>query len=93
MTVDMTTTNVLLGFLAAISVLEAVAIAGVFVGAYFLFRRLTAVIEGLEQRQVAPAAARVNAILDDVKAVTGAAKRAADGADRMAGWWRGGRDA
>ena len=88
MTVDLTTTNVLLGILAAISVLEALAVIGLFAGGYLLFRRLMKLLTEIEQRQVAPAAARVNEILDDIKTVTGAAKRAAERADRMAGWWR-----
>ena len=88
MTVDLTTTNVLLGILATISVLEALVVVGLFAGGYLLFRRLMKLLTEIEQRQVAPAAARVNEILDDVKTVTGAAKRAAESADRMAGWWR-----
>ena len=88
MTVDLTTTNVLLGILATVSVLEALAVVGLFAGAYLLVRRLTNVLEGIEQRQVAPAAAKVNEILDDVKAMSGVGKRAAEHADRVAGWWR-----
>jgi hypothetical protein len=82
MSVDLTTTNVLLGILATISVLEALAVIGLFAGGYLLFRRLMKLLTEIEQRQVAPAAARVNDILDDVKTVTGAAKRAAESADR-----------
>jgi pyrimidine operon attenuation protein/uracil phosphoribosyltransferase len=93
MAVDLTTTNVLLGILATVSVLEALAIVGLLVGGYLLFRRMMTVIAGIEERQVSPAAARVNAILDDVKIVTGVAKSAAERADRMAGWWRGFRGA
>jgi uncharacterized membrane protein HdeD (DUF308 family) len=88
MAIDLTTTNVLLGILATVSVIEALAVIGLFVGAYLLFRRMMKVIAGLEERQVAPAAARVNAILDDVKTVSGIAKNAAERADRVAGWWR-----
>jgi hypothetical protein len=93
MAIDLTTTNVLLGILATVSVLETLAVVGLFVGGYLLFRRMMTLIAGLEERQVAPAAARVNAILDDVKSVTGVAKSAAERADRMAGWWRGSRGA
>jgi hypothetical protein len=88
MTVDLTTTNVLLGILATVSVLEVLAVIGLFAGAYLLFRRLMKVIEAIDERRVAPAAAKVNEILDDVKTVTGTAKRAAERADRMAGWWK-----
>lgn len=87
MTVDLTTTNVFLAVLATVSILEVLAVIGLFVAGYLMFRRLTELIGRIEERQVAPAAARVNAILDDVKAMTDVAKRAAEGADRMAGWW------
>ena len=88
MTVDLTTTNALLGILATVSVLEALAVIGLFAGGLILFRRLMRLIAGIELRQVAPAAAKVNEILDDVKTVTGVAKNAAERADRVAGWWR-----
>ena len=93
MAIDLTTTNVLLGVLATVSVIEALALVGVFVGGYLLFRRVMTLIEGIEERQVAPAAARVNDILDNVKSVTAVAKSAAERADRVAGWWRGFRGA
>ena len=87
MTVDLTTTNVLLGILAAISVLEVLAVVGLFAGGFIMFRRLTKVIEQLEERRVAPAAARLNDILDDVKAMTDVARRAAESAERAAAWF------
>ena len=93
MPVDLATTNVLLGILATVSVLEVLAVVGLVAGGYLLFRRLMKLLTEIEQRQVAPAAARVNEILDDLKTVTRAAKRAAESADRMAGWWRGFRGA
>ena len=77
MTGNFATTNVLLGIMAAVSVLEALAVIGVFLGAFLLYRRLLRVIAGIEERQVAPAAARVNAILDDIKEVSSAAKEGA----------------
>ena len=53
---DLTTTNVLLGILAAVSVLEAHRGPGVFLGAAFVCRRLIKTIDGIESRHVAPAA-------------------------------------
>ena len=88
MAIDLTTTNVLLGILATVSVLEALTVVGLFIGGYLLFRRVMTLIEGIEQRQVAPVAARVTDILDDVKSVTGFAKSTAERADRVAEWWR-----
>jgi hypothetical protein len=88
MPVDLTTTNLLLGVLATVSVLEVLAVIALVVGGFIMFRRLTQLIERIGERQVAPAAARVNEILDDVKAMTDVGKRAAARADRMSGWWR-----
>lgn len=74
---NLTTTNVLLGIMAAVSVLEALAVVGVFLGAFLLYRRLLRVIGGIEERQIAPVAARVTAILDDIKDVTSTVKNEA----------------
>lgn len=82
-TVDLSTTNTLLGIMAAVSVLEAIAVAALLVGGVLAYRKLGAALKGIEERQVAPAMSRVNAVLDDVKAVTGVAKDAA--ADLNAG--------
>jgi len=65
------TTNIILGIMAAVSVLEALVIIGVGVAGYLVYRRVMELVNGIEQRQVAPAMARVNAILDDVKGLDG----------------------
>ena len=70
MSAELGTTNLLLGIMAAVSVLEALAILGIGVGAFMLYKKVTALVAELETRQVAPAMLRVNAILDDVKGVT-----------------------
>jgi len=70
MTGNLGTTNLLLGIMAAVSVLEALLVIGVGVAAFIVYRRVMDLVAGLETRQVAPAVARVNAILDDVKGVT-----------------------
>jgi hypothetical protein len=79
---DLDTTNILLGIMAAVSVLEGLLIIGMGVGGYLLYRRVMDVVNGLEQRQVAPAMARVNAILDDVKVVSTRVKDEADRVDQ-----------
>jgi|SRR4051812_31252440 len=79
---ELGTTNLLLGIMAAVSVLEALLILGVGVGAFMVYRRVTTLVEGLEQRQVAPAMARVNAILDDVKGVTAKVKEETNRVDQ-----------
>jgi len=80
MTGDLSTTNIFLGIIAVVSVLEALVIIGAGVAGYLIYRRVIELIHGLEQRQVAPAMARVNAILDDVKVVS---TRVKDEADRV----------
>ena len=67
---ELGTTNLLLGIMAAVSVLEALAIIGIGVGAFLVYKKVTTLVAELETRQVAPAMVRVNAILDDVKGVT-----------------------
>jgi hypothetical protein len=67
---SLSTTNLLLGIMAAVSVLEALCILGLCVGGYLVYRRVMDLVTSLEARQVAPAMARVNAILDDVKGVS-----------------------
>jgi len=67
---DLHTTNVLLGIMAAVSVLEALLLLGVGLGAFLMYRRATQLMTDLEARQIAPVREKVGAILDDVKAVT-----------------------
>jgi uncharacterized protein YoxC len=71
------TTNVLLGIMAAVSVLEALALIVLGVMAYRLYARATQAIRELETRHVAPLAAKVDTlmtkvdgILVDVKGIT-----------------------
>ena len=78
---DLTTTNVLLGIMAAVSLLEAIAVIGLLAGGVLIYRRITQLIAAIEERQVAPVVTRVNAILDDVKSVSGFARSVAGGAD------------
>ena len=54
--------------------LEALLILGVGVAAYRVYSRVMTLVNELEARQVAPAMARVNAILDDVKQVSSTVK-------------------
>lgn len=75
------TTNLILGIMAAVSVLEALVIIGLAVGGFLIYRRVMELVNGLEQRQVAPAMARVNAILEDVKVVSAKVKAEAERVD------------
>ncbi len=76
------TTNILLGIMAAVSVLEALLLIGVGIGGVLIYRRIMDLVAGLETRQVAPAMARVNAILDDVKGVTAKVKEETERVDQ-----------
>jgi len=67
---ELGTTNLLLGIMAAVSVLEALAIIGMGVAGFTVYRKVMELVAGVETRQVAPAMIRVNAILDDVRDVT-----------------------
>jgi hypothetical protein len=86
---ELGTTNLLLGIMAAVSVLEAVLIVGIGIAGFMVYKRVSALadrgmvlVEGLEARQVAPAMMRVNAILDDVKDVTSKVKEETDRVDQ-----------
>jgi hypothetical protein len=78
---DLGTTNVILGIMAAVSVLEALVIIGAAVGGYLIYKRVMALVNGIEERQVAPAMARVNAILDDAKIVSERVREEAERVD------------
>ncbi len=75
------TTNLLLGIMAAVSVLEALLLIGVGVAGFLIYRRVMSLVNELEARQIAPAMARVNAILDDVKHVSNKVKDEAERVD------------
>lgn len=78
---DLDTTNILLGIMAAVSVLEALVVIGMAVAGYMAYTRVMNLINGIEERQVAPAMARVNAILDDAKVVSAKVKEEAERVD------------
>jgi hypothetical protein len=67
---DLHTTNVLLGIMAAVSVLEALLVIGLGVGGYLVYSRVMKLVADLEARQIAPIREKVDAILADVKSVT-----------------------
>jgi ElaB/YqjD/DUF883 family membrane-anchored ribosome-binding protein len=67
---DLHTTNILLGIMAVTSVLEALLVIGLGVGAFVAYRRVMQLVTDLETRQIAPLREKVDDILGDVKAVT-----------------------
>jgi hypothetical protein len=78
---ELGTTNLLLGIMAAASVLEALMMIGMGVAGFMAYRNVMRLVAGIETRQVSPAMARVNAILDDVKTVTGKVKEETERVD------------
>jgi hypothetical protein len=86
MTIDLTTTNLLLGIMAVVSVLQVLAVLALSMAGLMIYRRFLQILNGLEERQVAPAVARVNAILDDVKGVTSTVKKEAGHLERLLEW-------
>jgi hypothetical protein len=67
---NLDTTNMLLGIMAAVSVLEALLLIGLGVGGFLVYRRVMQLVNDLETRQIAPLRDKVDAILLDVKTVT-----------------------
>ena len=79
---DLSTTNMWLAIMAIVAVLEALVIIGIGVGAFVAYRRVTNVVNDLEQRHVMPLTAKVNGILEDVKAVTAKVQHQTDRVDQ-----------
>jgi len=67
---NLDTTNVLLGIMAAVSVLEALLLLGMGIGGFIVYRKVMQLVSDLEQRQIAPLREKVDAILADVQTVT-----------------------
>jgi hypothetical protein len=79
---ELGTTNLLLGIMAAVSVLEALAIIGMGVAGFTVYKKVMELVAGLETRQIAPAMIRVNAILDDVRDVTAKVRQETERVDQ-----------
>jgi hypothetical protein len=67
---NLDTTNMLLGVMAAVSVLEALLLIGLGIGGFMVYRRVMQLVNDLETRQIAPLRDKVDSILLDVKTVT-----------------------
>lgn len=84
---NLDTTNLLLGIMAAVSILEAVVLIGLGFMGYRLYTQSMTTVREVETRQIVPLVARANAlmtrldgILVDVKDVTG---RVSDRTERV----------
>jgi uncharacterized membrane protein HdeD (DUF308 family) len=86
MAADLTTTNILLGIMAGVSVLQGLVVVALLLAVVLLCRGVLQTVRRLEQHQLTPALARVNAILDDVQGVTSTVRAEAGRMDRFAEW-------
>jgi len=71
---NLDTTNLLLGIMAAVSVIEALALIGIGFMAYRLYTRTMQTVREIEARQIAPLTARANALMTQVDAILGDVK-------------------
>ena len=67
---DLHTTNVLIGIIAVVSVLEALVLIGIAIGGFLVYRRVMQLVADVEARHIAPLREKVDAILLDVKSIT-----------------------
>lgn len=66
---NLDTTNLLLGIMAAVSVLEALVIVGLAVMGYRAYSTTMQMVQDIEQRHVAPLVAKVNSLMATVDGV------------------------
>jgi len=79
---DLHSTNVALTIMAAVSVLEALLLIGIGIGGFIVYRRVMQLVTDLEERQIAPVRAKVDAILGDVKTLTARVNEEAERVDQ-----------
>lgn len=75
---DLTMTNVWLGILATISLIEFLMIAAGGLMAYKAYKQAMTALESVERVHIAPLRARVDAVLDEVEVITGKVRHAQD---------------
>jgi type IV secretory pathway TrbL component len=75
---DLTMTNVWLGILAVVSLIEFLIIAAAGFMAFRAYKQVMVVVQNIERDHVAPLRARVDAILDEVQVITGKVRHAQD---------------
>jgi hypothetical protein len=64
------TTNLYLGIMAVVSVLQVLVLVGAGIAGFMAYQRVMTLVNTLEKQHVAPLSVRVNSILDDVKVVS-----------------------
>jgi len=81
MPADLSTTNTLLGVMAVVSVLEGLVVLALGLAGWRAYKQVMGVLNELEERHIAPVRQRVDAILADVKDVTGRLKEETERVD------------
>jgi hypothetical protein len=75
------TTNLYLGIMAAVAVLQALLVIGAGVAGFVAYRKVMALVNTLEQQHVAPLSLRMTSILDDVQVVSAKVRAEAERVD------------
>jgi hypothetical protein len=75
---DLTTTNVWLGILAVVSLIEFLMICAAGFFAYRLYHKVMATLENVEREHIAPLHARADSVLDEVQRITEKVRHAQD---------------
>jgi len=81
MPADLSTTNTLLGVMAVVSVLEGLVVLALGLAGWRAYKQVMGLLNELEERHIAPVRQRVDAILADVKDVTGRLKEETERVD------------
>jgi hypothetical protein len=71
---NLDTTNLFLGILAAVSLLQALVLIGAGILAFRLYRQAMQAVRDIEHRQVAPLVARVHELMTTVDGILGNVK-------------------
>jgi argininosuccinate lyase len=66
---NLETTNLLLGIMAAVSLLEAITLIAIGVTMFRMYRRAATTAEAIESRYLSPMVSQLSVVLDDVKEV------------------------
>jgi hypothetical protein len=80
----MAAADVFLGIIALAALFESAALVALCAVLFTFLRSARRTIESVEERHISPAGARVHAILDDVKDVTGTIRAGASTIDSLA---------
>jgi hypothetical protein len=64
---ELGTLNGWIAVIAIASLVQALAVVGLFVGAFLFYRRIEARVEEIEREHIAPASARAQVVLDKVR--------------------------